>query len=146
MISGPASNKKRFAASDIWSFFDKEGSSKVCKFCKYVFRIFLFLYTKIITRAMTNVDDPDHRVSTFGSRMSTGTLRRHFITNHLSDWVSECDKLGIVIKSREALGAIAELHGKKAEKAVQHRIPFSNEAFIDALVDLIVVNDLVSSH
>jgi hypothetical protein len=34
--SGPAGNRRRFAARDVWTFYDHEGSRYFCTFCKYV--------------------------------------------------------------------------------------------------------------
>jgi hypothetical protein len=34
--SGPAGNKRRFAASDVWKFFEDLNEKKQCIFCRYV--------------------------------------------------------------------------------------------------------------
>jgi hypothetical protein len=35
---GPAGNKNRYAASDVWTVYEKQGSQRCCQFCQFVFQ------------------------------------------------------------------------------------------------------------
>jgi hypothetical protein len=52
-----------------------------------------------------------------------------------------CNKLGIQIKSLVVQGTIDE-----QGESVHPRRPFSNENFVDALVEFIVRDDMVRTH
>ena len=71
------------------------------------------------------------------------TLRKHLLTSHHEDWAAQCRDLGLTIKGKEAQEATAALTGLTARSQVQARPQYSPEALVDALVDLIVANDLV---
>jgi hypothetical protein len=76
---------------------------------------------------------------------STGVsnLRKHLFTYHLDDWVAECKELGIRITTEPAVQAMKGLgFGVVEEDSEQPQ--YSQEAFLDSLVELIVGEDLVS--
>ena len=82
----------------------------------------------------------------YGSSTSTGTLRKHLFTNHIKDWLSECEKLQIRITAKDALAAIAAFQGTRTQTQTQHRQKFTQECFVDALAEFIVATDQVYSH
>ncbi|KAI0042415.1 hypothetical protein FA95DRAFT_1465474, partial [Auriscalpium vulgare] len=63
-------------------------------------------------------------------------------------WVASCDKSGITITAKEAQDAVDTYRGQRnsaqsrdsAEQSLP-RPPFTNEAFVDALVEFIVADD-----
>jgi hypothetical protein len=74
---------------------------------------------------------------------AVSTLRKHLLTSHREEWAAQCISLGLTIKGKEAQEATAALTGLTARSQVQARHQYSPEALVDALVDLIVANDLV---
>lgn len=81
-------------------------------------------------------------------KTSTTNIREHFCKAHMADWVSACDKAGIEISGKTALQAVAEFRanpqtGQNLRGEGNKRLPFSDEAFVNALVDWIVSDDQV---
>ncbi|KAK7059379.1 hypothetical protein R3P38DRAFT_2758829 [Favolaschia claudopus] len=79
---------------------------------------------------------------------STGILRRHLYERHLEAWVQGCDQLKIEITAREALPHVEAYRGKQngsnsssTADSAKKQPPFSNEAFVDAIVEWIVSDD-----
>jgi hypothetical protein len=90
--------------------------------------------------------DPSHDVAKFSERTGTGVLRRHLYEYHLSEWVKGCDQLGIQITAKGAMPAVNAFRGLRVEPEETARKPFSNEAFVDAIVEFIVGDDQVSGE
>jgi hypothetical protein len=89
------------------------------------------------------------RCSKFSLKTATGVLRRHLNEIHADAWISGCDLLRIPITAKEAQNTVAAYRschrqdcaaGSTGERS---RVPFCNEAFVDAIVELIVSEDLV---
>ena len=79
------------------------------------------------------------------------TLRRHLVTCHLAEWVTACDKANIQISGDGTFGEmIAEFRGESKSKLTDcgnllNESPmFTKTAFVDAIVGLIVMEDLIS--
>ncbi|KAJ7030540.1 hypothetical protein C8F04DRAFT_961485, partial [Mycena alexandri] len=76
-------------------------------------------------------------------------LRKHLYENHLDAWVEGCDKLKIPINAKEASKHVDAYRSRKGQKTGassnsepgQKRTEFSQEAFVDALVEFIVGDD-----
>jgi hypothetical protein len=83
--------------------------------------------------------DPNHQVATFGSSTGISNLRLHLVNIHLEEWTKSCADMGIPITAAIALN---KLQGNETE-ITEHPM-YSKEAFVDALVDFVVGNDLVS--
>jgi hypothetical protein len=90
-----------------------------------------------------NANDRSYPITKFGIRTATGPIRRHLYDNHLSEWVSGCDRLGIKITAKEALDIVNAFRQGSAGPTTIHRKSFSNEAFVDAISELIIADDLV---
>ena len=93
---------------------------------------------------------PNTCIKTFGLKTATGVLRCHLFNSHLDAWVEGCDKLGIAITAEDAQSSVTEYRTHESERTIPakdgtQRVPFSNEAFVDAIVDFIVCEDLVST-
>jgi len=69
---------------------------------------------------------------------------------HLDKWVAECDKLGIKITAKDAQSVVDSYRQRKGQIPKQENADlgphkkYSPEAFVDALVEFIVVDDQVS--
>jgi len=138
---GPAGNKRGGKALDVWSFFLTEEGENVCVFCKYVITL-SSLHIKLIGLVRElHTADKDYHVSRFSVRTSTGPLRSHLNVHHRDSWIKMCGELGIKIKLPGTQGTINE-DGIMEDGGCPHR-PFSNENFVDALVEFIVADDMV---
>jgi hypothetical protein len=86
-----------------------------------------------------------HTVRGYSKTTSTGTLRKHLYMSHPQLWVSECKRLGLTIRAKEALGAIAAFQDTRGEPHTQSRQRFTQEGFINAIAEFIIANDQVCS-
>jgi hypothetical protein len=85
-------------------------------------------------------------------KTSSGVLRKHLYEHHIEAWVEGCDRLKYQIKAQEALPYVNEYRARKQGKTGtapnpepdKNRQNFSQEAFVDALVEFIVSDDQVS--
>ena len=64
-------------------------------------------------------------------------------TQHPKEWASECERLQLKIRAKDALEAIAKFQGTTAESQTEQRPRFTQESFINALVEFIVASDQV---
>lgn len=62
---------------------------------------------------------------------------------HPKEWASECERLGLEIRAKDALEAIAKFLGTRAESQTEQRPKFTQESFINALAEFIVATDQV---
>ena len=83
----------------------------------------------------------NHRIAHFSIRTATGPLRSHLSLHHRDNWIKICGELGIEIKLSVSQSAMNE-NSVINDGGYPHR-PFSSENFVDALVELIVGDDLV---
>jgi hypothetical protein len=71
-------------------------------------------------------------------------LRKHLYTEHIGEWIDSCQKLNVPITAAAALDAIREYRKEPAATPLESERPqYSKEAFIDAIVDFVVGDDLV---
>ena len=61
----------------------------------------------------------------------------------MEEWLAECARLKISIKAKEALEAIAAFQSFKPGSQTQQRQEFTQEHFINALIEFIVATDQV---
>ena len=91
-----------------------------------------------------NKADPTHNISTFGLTTSTSNLRKHLYTEHIKEWIDSCKNFNIHITTAVALEAIRKYRNEPADTPLESERPqYSKEAFIDAIVDFVVGDDLV---
>ncbi|KAJ7936657.1 hypothetical protein B0H13DRAFT_1469856, partial [Mycena leptocephala] len=93
--------------------------------------------------------DPHTGSTKFSRTTSSGVLRKHLYEHHVDAWVEGCDKLKIPIKAKEAASHVDAYRVRKHQKTGatsnsepgKKRTPFSQEAFVDAIVEFIVGDD-----
>ncbi|KAF7347428.1 HAT family dimerization domain-containing protein [Mycena venus] len=124
------------SAKDVWTFFepkDPQGTQKrECLFCK-----------------QCHAANPHIGTYKFSTNTSTGILRRHLYEHHVDAWVEGCDRLKIQIKAKEAARYVDEYRvrkhqttsGTSTSEPGKKREQFSQEAFVDAIVEWIVGDD-----
>jgi hypothetical protein len=87
----------------------------------------------------------------YGLKTGTDVLRRHLYEEHPDSWIEGCDKLHIPITAKAAQRAVTEYHNHQGQCTSRQSPnstvsrPFSQEAFVDAVVEFIVVDDQVSN-
>lgn len=87
----------------------------------------------------------------FSIKTGTGVLHRHLFEHHANKWIEGCDKLRIPITAKEAQRALTDYRHRKGQvnanaNSTEHSKPgrpFSQEAFVDAIVEFIVADDQV---
>ena len=84
------------------------------------------------------------KVYHYSTSTGSGTLRSHLLKCHLEAWVQGCQKQGLQLKGKEGEEALARFTGLPLQHQAQARVPFSQEAFCDALVKFTVATDQVS--
>ena len=90
-------------------------------------------------------------VHSFGLNTGTTTLRRHLVSEHIGDWVTSCDKLGIKITAEMVTNEVTNFQGESeqsecnANMKPEHR-NYSHEAFVHAILAWVVTDDQVHSH
>jgi len=81
-----------------------------------------------------------YRVHDYSMSTATGTLRKHLINCHHDEWVSECKRRNITIKSAAGLGIAGD---KNSKAQTPSRPSYSPELFMDALVNFMAATDQV---
>jgi hypothetical protein len=74
---------------------------------------------------------------TFGQNVT------HLLKHHMEEWVKECQKLKIELRGKEGKEAIARFTGVPVERQAEARTPFTQDNFLDSLVQFIVATDQV---
>ena len=111
---------------------------QVCQLFYIYIQIFDLNYRKIHSA------NPSHHVSDFGITTSTSGLRKHLFSDHIEEWVASCESLKIPITAVAAVEAIHKFRKEPATTSLESERPqYSKEAFIDAIVDFVVGDDLV---
>ncbi|KAJ7860276.1 hypothetical protein B0H14DRAFT_2576767 [Mycena olivaceomarginata] len=122
-------------ASDVWTFFNPkelEGAQKrECLFCR-----------------QQHATDTHIGTTKFAKSTSTGVLRKHLYEHHIDVWVEGCDQLKIPIKAKEAAKFVDAYRVRKHQKTGNtsnsepgKRKSFSQEVFVDTIVEFIVGDD-----
>ena len=91
------------------------------------------------------------RVHSFGLNTGTTTLRRHLVSEHIGDWVTLCDKLGIKITAETVTKEVANIQGESEQSECDankkpERRNYSRETFVDAILAWDVTDDQVCSY
>lgn len=85
----------------------------------------------------------------FGLKTGTDVLRRHLYEEHPDSWISGCDRLHIPITAKGAQRAVTEYRNRQGQSTSHGSSnpkvgrSFSQEAFVDAIVEFIVGDDQV---
>ncbi|KAN0131804.1 hypothetical protein V8E53_010332, partial [Lactarius tabidus] len=112
---------KKLPADLLCGFDVDEDGKRVCTFC-----------------VALQEDNSTARVHHYSETTATGTLRTHLLNNHLEEWVGKCQKNKIQLKGKEGEEALAKFTGVPLQHQAKARVAFSQEAFLDGLVQFIV--------
>ncbi|KAL4262028.1 Zinc finger BED domain-containing [Pleurotus pulmonarius] len=129
-------NKHRSSTDDVYAFYEEKATTRTCILCKKV---------------QLELGDPSYRVREYGVNTSSGGLRRHLYTEHLSQWVEACDRAGLKIKAKEALPYVDRYRQESStgdNHVASDGFPkpkvrkFTPPAFLDAIAECFIANDL----
>jgi hypothetical protein len=92
--------------------------------------------------------DPRYKVATFSTKTGTSTLRKHLATEHTHDWITTCDEKNINIKAAAHIQELIAEYRNEQHHAGEGRtrVPFSKEAFVDAIMEFIIADDQVNIY
>jgi len=90
-----------------------------------------------------NAKDKEHQIVTFQSGTGITNLRNHLTKFHLQAWTKACSDGGIKMCDA-SLETIKKFQGHDNEE-VEH-LPFTKEAFSEALMEFVVGDDVVSKN
>ena len=90
-------------------------------------------------------------IHSFGLNTGTTTLRRHLVLEHIGDWVTSCDKLGILITAETVAKEVKSFRGESEQSEFSAKKKpkcrnYSREGFVDAILAWVVADDQVRSH
>jgi hypothetical protein len=74
---------------------------------------------------------------------ASGPLRAHLLTRHAQEWVEACQEKNIALRGKEGEEALAKVSGVPVNRQAEARVPFTQDNFLDALVQFIVGTDQV---
>lgn len=88
--------------------------------------------------------DSSHVIADFAMTTSTGTLRKHLAGEHIEKWVTGCDNLGIKITAEGVMPAVRKFRAQPEPTSLEgERQEYTKEAFVEAILEFIVGDDLV---
>jgi hypothetical protein len=88
--------------------------------------------------------DSSHAIAEFAITTGTGSLRKHLFGEHIEEWVTSCDNLGIKITAEGALPAVREFRAEPEPTPLEGgRQEYTKEAFVEAILEFIVGDDQV---
>lgn len=88
--------------------------------------------------------NPKHEIISYALGTGVTTVERHFIENHVTDWVTGCEDAKIRIPSSKGQAAARKFHRLPPATDLETARPkFSKEAFVDALTEFVVGDDQV---
>ncbi|KAH9159457.1 hypothetical protein EDB89DRAFT_1183790 [Lactarius sanguifluus] len=114
------------SGDDTLRFFQVVEGKKQCKFC-----------------LVLHQEDASIKVHSYRPTTATGPLRAHLLKHHAEEWVAECQSLKIGLRGKEGEEAIARVTGVPVERQAERRTPFTQDNFLDGLVQFIVATDQV---
>ena len=111
----------------------------------FLFFLFYFYFYNYISDKFYRIlhQDDGVRVHSYHATTATGPLRSHLLKHHAEEWVKECQRLKIVLRGKEGEEALARVTGHPVEHQAVARTPFTQDNFLDALVQFIVATDQV---
>ena len=142
-------------ANDVQAFFTVKDGDSSCLFCEYVSwfdssRCYRSCAYAIDNHRENHTLQSSYPCTIYSSKTSTTVLRKHLCDCHADTWITGCDKLGIDITAKAAQNVVQNYRRRSGEPVLSGPKPediqemYTEEAFLNALVDFIVSDDVVS--
>jgi hypothetical protein len=103
-------------------------------------KLFLFLFNKFFNTVYRATHSQAYGYSI---KTSTSSLRTHLLKSHMNEWLSECKRLNIIPRGKEGEEARAKVTGLPVQHLAKARVAFTQQSFINALVQFIVATNQV---
>jgi hypothetical protein len=109
--------------------------------------LFLFYLLTYILFRRIHASNPSHEVVSYELGAGTSNLRKHLYDNHINKWITQCAELKIQITAKAGLDAIRKHRNEPQPSSLEsERQDYSKDAFLDAIVELVTGDDLVSNY
>lgn len=79
----------------------------------------------------------------YSGSTASGPLRAHLLARHAEEWVQACREKNIDLRGKEGEEALAKVTGVPVDRQAEAQVPFTQDNFLDALVQFIVATDQV---
>lgn len=110
--------------------------------CEFFFLFFFHIFADNFHRKLRQ-DNRTLKVHRYSETTASGPLRAHLLSRHAEEWVKECQQKKIALRGKEGEEALAKVTGVPVDRQAQARVPFTQENFLDGLVQFIVATDQV---
>ena len=79
----------------------------------------------------------------YAESTASGPLHTHLLNCHAQEWVEACQEQNIGLRGKEGEEALARVSGVSVNCQAEVQAPFTQDNFLDALVQFIVGTDQV---
>ena len=79
----------------------------------------------------------------YAESTASGPLHAHLLNRHAQEWVEACQEHNIALRGKEGEEALAKVSGVPVNHQAEAWAPFTQDNFLDALVQFIVGTDQV---
>jgi hypothetical protein len=110
--------------------------------CKFFFSFSSHIFTDNFHRKL-HQNNGAIRVHRYAESTASGPLRSHLLTHHAEEWVQECQQQNIALRGKGGEEALAKVTGVPVDHQAEARVPFTQENFLDGLVQFVVATDQV---
>ena len=83
------------------------------------------------------------KVHPYAESTASGPLHAHLLNHHAQEWVEACQEQNIALRGKEGEEALAKVSGVPVNCQAEVQAPFTQDNFLDALVQFIVGTDQV---
>ena len=88
-------------------------------------------------------NDCSIKVHPYAESTASGPLHAHLLNRHAQEWVEACQEQNIALRGKEGEEALAKVSGVPVNHQAEAWAPFTQDNFLDALVQFIVGTDQV---
>ena len=88
--------------------------------------------------------NPAIKLHSYSGSTASVPLRAHLLAHHAEEWVQACWEKNIDLRGKEGEEALARVTGVPVDRQAEAQVPFTQDNFLDALVQFIVATDQVS--
>ena len=109
-----------------------------CKFFFFFFHIFADNFHRDLRKI-----NPAIKVHPYSGSTASGPLHAHLLACHAEEWVQACREKNIDLRGKEGEEALAKVTGVPVDHQAEVWVPFTQDNFLDGLVQFIVATDQV---
>ena len=83
------------------------------------------------------------KIHCYKDNTASGPLRSHLLNHHAEEWVQDCQKQNIALRGKQGEATLAKVTGVSVDCQAEAWVPFTQDNFLDALVQFVVATDQV---